>query len=161
MCFGVLNRFVKLHIDCVSVCTAYLDCILLNESGFGKNCKLSTLSILESACQQYKLVLTCNIWPQLVCSILFKFHRNEFLIILRGGMIRAYNILLSYFSPTLIMFIVLTVFLTAGGGTLTPRRVFTTLSLLGFMRRTTLRFFVRSMFMISEGKVALKRIKVK
>lgn len=74
-------------------------------------------------------------------------------------MIRAYNILLSYFSPTLIMFIVLTAFVTTGG-ILTPRRLFTTLSLLGIMRRSVLRFFVRSMFMISEGKVALKRIKV-
>ena len=58
------------------------------------------------------------------------------------------------------MFIVLTAFV-ATDGTLTPRRVFTTLSLLGIMRRTTLRFFVRCMFLISEAKVALTRIKVK
>ena len=89
----------------------------------------------------------------------FKFHRKEFLIILRAGLIRAYNLAISLtFSNTLIMFIVFTAF-TATGGTLTPRRVFTTLVVP--IRRSMLFLFVRGIFQLSERKVADNRIQVR
>ena len=91
---------------------------------------------------------------------MFESHRKESSIILQGGFIRAYNILLSYVSPTLLMFIVFSS-LTGTGGSLTPRRVFTTLSLTLILRRSTLRFFARSVFFISEANVAFTRIQVR
>ena len=83
------------------------------------------------------------------------------MIILRAGLIRAYNLAISItFSNTLIMFIVFTAF-TAVGGTLTPRRVFTTLSLIVAIRRSMLFLFVRGIFQLSERKVADNRIQVR
>ena len=92
---------------------------------------------------------------------LLKSHRKEFFIILQGGLIRAYNLTISLtFSRTLIMFIVFTAF-TATGGTLTPRRVFTTLSLVVFMRKSMLFIFVRGIFQLSESRVGDDRIQVR
>ena len=83
------------------------------------------------------------------------------MVILWAGLIRAYNLAISLtFSRTLIMFIVFTAF-TATGGTLTPRRVFTTLSLVVFMRKSMLFIFVRGIFQLSERKVADNRIQVR
>ena len=49
---------------------------------------------------------------------------------------------------------------TATGGELTPRRVFTTLSLIGFLRRSSTAFIVRCFFLVYEARVAIVRIQV-
>ena len=48
----------------------------------------------------------------------------------------------------------------AVGGEVTPRRVFTTLSLIGFLRRSSIAFIVRCFFVVYEARVALVRIQV-
>ena len=73
---------------------------------------------------------------------------------------RAVNI--SYrsgFGITLAMSIVILTF-AGTGGQLTPRRVFTVLSLVTALRRTNFNFFVRALFHVSELRVAQVRIKV-
>ena len=76
-------------------------------------------------------------------------------------MVRAINI--SYrsgFGITLVMSIVILSF-AGTGGQLTPRRVFTVLSLVTALRRTNFNFFVRALFQVSELRVAQVRIKVR
>ena len=88
-------------------------------------------------------------------------YRHESTIILYGGMVRAINI--SYrsgFGITLAMSIVILTF-AGTGGQLTPRRVFTVLSLVTALRRTNFNFFVRALFQVSELRVAQVRIKVR
>ena len=83
------------------------------------------------------------------------------MIILQGGLIRAYNLTTSLtFSHVLIMFITITTFVTTGG-TLTPRRVFTTLSLVGVMKDLLLFLFERGVFQFSESRVGGSRIQVR
>ena len=89
----------------------------------------------------------------------FDSHRKESLIILQGGFIRTYNILLAYVSPALLMFLVFSS-VAGTGGFLTPRRVFTTLSLILILRTSTLGFLARCVFFISEANVAFTRIQV-
>lgn len=58
------------------------------------------------------------------------------------------------------MFIVASIFVSTGG-TLSPRTVFTTLSLVGVMRTTIMFGLVRNFFMLYEGGVASTRIQVR
>lgn len=46
------------------------------------------------------------------------------------------------------------------GGTLTPRRVIVTLSLIGFLRTLGISFLIRAIFLLFEAKVAVTRIQV-
>ena len=91
----------------------------------------------------------------------FESYRKEFFIILRGGLIRANNLAASLtFSHILIMFITITTFVMTGG-TLTPRRVFTTLSLVAVMKDVMLFLFERGIFYFSESRVGDSRIQVR
>ena len=78
---------------------------------------------------------------------------------MKSSIIRAVN--LSYFTIALpvIMFVIFTVYVGTGG-TLSPRRVFTTLSLITFVRLSSIHFFVLATLQLSEARVAWKRIKV-
>jgi hypothetical protein len=62
-------------------------------------------------------------------------------------------------SLTLLMFLLFSVF-TAIGGELTPKRVFTTLSLLIVLRLTTVEFFILNVLAMTEGRVAVVRLQV-
>ena len=76
-------------------------------------------------------------------------------------MIRANNLAASLtFSHILIMFITITTFVMTGG-TLTPRRVFTTLSLVAVMKGVMLFLFERGIFYFSESRVGDSRIQVR
>ena len=80
-------------------------------------------------------------------------------MILKGSVIRAIN--LGYFSLSLPLFMfILTTVYTSTGGTLTPKSVFLTLSLLSTIRFTSVFFMLRATIEIAEGAVALKRIQV-
>ena len=82
-------------------------------------------------------------------------------IILKGSIIRAIN--LSYYIVALptIMFVVFSVYASIEGTcSLTPKKVFTTLSLLTFVRLTSVNFLLKGIIQVAEAKVALKRITV-
>lgn len=60
---------------------------------------------------------------------------------------------------TLLMFLVFTVF-TATGGELTPKKIFTTLSLLITLRITNVDYMVLNILSMSEFKVVMTRLQV-
>ena len=80
-------------------------------------------------------------------------------IILQGGMVRGSSLGFMIVSLTILMFLVFSAF-TASGGELTPKKVFTTLSLLIVLRLTTVHFFVQNVLAVSEGRVAVVRLQV-
>ena len=86
-------------------------------------------------------------------------YRSEFWILLKGSMIRAFNLGYFSFSLPLILFVVFSVY-TSTGGELTPKGVFTVLSFLTSVRLTGVHFVVACSLMTSEAHVALKRIQV-
>ena len=60
----------------------------------------------------------------------------------------------------LIMFVVFSVYVNTSDEQITPRKVFVTLSLLTYLRITSILVFVQGLLLLSEAKVAWKRIKV-
>ena len=94
---------------------------------------------------------------RLSCSKLFSSH--EVWVVLQGSIIRALS--LSYYSVyvPLVMFAMFSVYAT-GGGTITPKRVFTILSLLSVVRAFAVHFFTNGVLMVSEALVAVTRIQV-
>ena len=85
--------------------------------------------------------------------------RKESKIILQGGMVRASGLGYTFVSLTLLMFLVFTVYIVTGGE-LTPKKVFTTLSLLIVLRLTSTHFFVQNVLAVTEGRVAVVRLQV-
>ena len=87
-------------------------------------------------------------------------NRLETILILKGGITRtltqAFNIGIALPLMMALTFITF----AAVGGEVTPRRVFTTLSLIGFLRRSSITFIVRCFFIVYEARVALVRIQV-
>lgn len=81
------------------------------------------------------------------------------MLVLRAGLVRAANLAYSNISLTLIMFIVFTVY-TARGGELTPKRVFTSLSLIAILRVSTVHFMGYTVIALMEGRVVLVRLQV-
>ena len=75
-------------------------------------------------------------------------------------MIQAINITYFTASLPLIMFVVFSVYVNTSDEEITPRKVFVTLSLLTFVRLTSIQFFIRATLVISEARVAWKRIRV-
>ena len=86
-------------------------------------------------------------------------YRSEFWILLKGSMIRAFNLGYFSFSLPLLLFVVFSVY-TSTGGELTPKGVFTVLSFLTGLRLTGFHYAVKFTLTASEANVALKRIQV-
>ena len=78
---------------------------------------------------------------------------------LKAGLVRASNLALSFVSTPLVMFVVFTAY-TASGGLLTPKNVFTTLSLVVLLRLTTVKFMSALIIALMEGRVVLVRLQV-
>ena len=78
---------------------------------------------------------------------------------LKGSTIRAFNLGYFSFSLPVILFVVFSVYVSLGEE-LTPKRVFTTISLLSFARISSVHFIVQCALYISESLVAVKRIQV-
>ena len=74
-------------------------------------------------------------------------------------MVRGSSLGFTIVSLTLLMCLLFSVF-AATGGELTPKRVFTTLSLLITLRFTTVHYFVKNVLAITEGRVAVVRLQV-
>ena len=85
--------------------------------------------------------------------------RHEIWVVLQASIIRALN--LSCFSVyvPLVMFAMFSVYAT-GGGAVTPKRVFTILSLLTVLRVYSVHLFTLGVLLLSEAVVGLKRIQV-
>ena len=64
-------------------------------------------------------------------------------------------------SRTAIMFLVFSVYVNVSEGELTPRKVFVSLSLIQFVRLTSIRFLIICIQFLSNGRVAWIRIKVR
>ena len=86
-------------------------------------------------------------------------YRSEFWVLLKGSMIRAFNMGYFSFSLPLILFVVFSVY-TSTGGELTPKGVFTVISFLIGLRFTGFHFVVKLILAASEAHIALKRIQV-
>ena len=81
------------------------------------------------------------------------------MIIVKGALIQSLNLGFISFSLPVILFVIFSVY-ASGGGTLTPRQVFMTLSLLSAVRRTAIHCIVLAALMLSEARVAHQRIQV-
>ena len=81
------------------------------------------------------------------------------IIIIKGALIRGLNLGFYSFSLPVILFVTFSVYASVGG-TLTPRRVFTTLSLISLIRLTSVHFIVQAALTLSEARVAAQRIQV-
>ena len=64
-------------------------------------------------------------------------------------------------SRTAIMFLVFSVYVNVSEGELTPRKVFVSLTLIQFVRLTSIRFLIICIQFLSNGRVAWIRIKVR
>lgn len=80
-------------------------------------------------------------------------------VVLKGSIIRAINLSCYSTYVPVVMFVIFSVYASTGG-TVTPKGVFTILSLLIYVRLTSIHLFVLGVLSVSEGIVALKRIKV-
>ena len=86
--------------------------------------------------------------------------RNEVHLIRISGLIRTLTTSFN-FGVSLSLYVAITfVTFVKTGGTLTPRRVIVTLSLLNFLRTVGATFLIRAIFLLFEAKVALKRMQV-
>ena len=88
------------------------------------------------------------------------YSRQESRLILQAGFVRAASLGFMMVSLTMIMYIVFVSY-TATGGRLTPKKVFTTLSLLIYLRLTTVHFLIQNVLSIVEGRVAIVRLQVR
>jgi len=79
--------------------------------------------------------------------------------IFEGAIIRACHLSFYMASVSIIMFLIFATY-SGIGGDLTPKKVFTALSLLITLRLTSIHFFIQSVLGISEGHVATTRISV-
>ena len=80
-------------------------------------------------------------------------------MVFKGSVIRAFNLGYYTFSLPVILFVVFSVYVSTGGR-LTPKIVFTAISLLNLVRVTSVHFIVHAVLFISESLVAISRIQV-
>ena len=86
-------------------------------------------------------------------------YRKESRIITLASMIQGINAVFFYTSLSLFIFITFSTY--AGlGNTVTPRKVFTAITLFSFIRLYCVQFFVLSLVSLSELLVSVKRIEV-
>ena len=85
--------------------------------------------------------------------------RLETNTVLKSSMIRAINFAVFTVSLTTIMFLVFSVYIGTGG-ILSPKKVFTILSLTATLRINSIHFFVLCVLGMSEMFVAVSRIQV-
>ena len=84
---------------------------------------------------------------------------KESKIIFHGGMVRASSLGFTFVSLTPLMLLIFSAF-TATGGELTPKKVFTTLSLLIVLRLIAFECFALNVLAMTEGRVAVVRLQV-
>ena len=87
-------------------------------------------------------------------------HRTEIYATLKYNMISAISIVYKTVSSPLIMFLVFSVYVNTPGAELTPRKVFVALSLITFVRFTSIHFFILCTRQVADARVAWIRIRV-
>ncbi len=88
------------------------------------------------------------------------FNRSESFLILKSATVRAAGLSLTVVSLPIMTFVVFSVY-TATGGVLTPKKVFTVLSLIINLKLHGVHAVVYTAVAISEGLVAISRISVR
>lgn len=86
--------------------------------------------------------------------------RLESWLVFKGGIVRALTTALKMSIATPLMLFLTFIVFTASGGELTPRKLFTVLSLIEFLKRSCISYATTSLFFIYEARVALVRIQV-
>ena len=86
--------------------------------------------------------------------------RREIKLIAFGGVINVLTAAFNFGGVVPFMFGTMFLVYAGNGGELTVQRVFTTLSLVIFLRRVTLLFMVRCFFLLYEASIANTRIQV-
>ena len=81
-------------------------------------------------------------------------------MIIKAFIIRGFYLAYLTASLPLIMFVVFSVYVNTSDEQITPRKVFVTLSLVTYLRVTSIFLFVQAFLQLSEARVAWKRIKV-
>lgn len=102
-------------------------------------------------------VIKMYTWEMVFMKIVNQLRRKESLTILKSSMIRAGNFTLFTVSLTLMTFMVFSTY-SGTGGTLTPKAIFTILSLSGALRVTSIHFFVLGILNLSESSISVRRI---
>ena len=83
------------------------------------------------------------------------------MLILKGGILRALTQAFNFGIALSFMMALTFITFAAVGGVVTPRRVFTTLSIVGFLKRSSIAFIIRCFYLVYEARVALVRIQVR
>ena len=94
------------------------------------------------------------------CLELVKYCRSEVYAIGKYYMIKSFGYTYDGASISLIMFVMFSVYVSAFPDELTPRKVFVALSLITFLRLTSVFLVIHLILNGSDAKVAWKRIKV-
>ena len=81
------------------------------------------------------------------------------MFLLQGGLIQGFNLGFFFVSQLFMTFILLAVY-TSNGGELSPKKIFTTVSLLFGLRVTAVIRFAVNIIYMSEAKVAISRLQV-
>ena len=92
--------------------------------------------------------------------LLFFYCRKESKIIIQGSLVYACNYSISFITLSVLSFVVFSTY-TGLGNVLTPKKVFSTLILLFFVRLFFLQLLLYCLLHISEMSVAVKRIQVR
>ena len=85
--------------------------------------------------------------------------RKETNLLLRGGLVQAFNLGFFFVSQLVMTFLLFTIY-TASGGELSPKKIFTTVSLLFGLRVSAVIRFTVNIIYVSEAKVAISRLQV-
>ena len=79
--------------------------------------------------------------------------------VLKAGMLQGTNWAIEHASLPLLMFAAFSLFVSTGG-ILTPKKVFTALSLFNIVQRGIMLLYIRSVFLLTEAGIAVSRIQV-
>ena len=78
---------------------------------------------------------------------------------LKAGLLQGSTLAIEHASLPLLMFGAFSIFVSTGG-ILTPKKVFTSLSLFNLVQRGIMRLYIRSVFLLTEAGIATSRIQV-
>ena len=93
------------------------------------------------------------------CSLLC-LHRKESILITLAAMIRAVTSVFLDVSPGMIALLIFSTFAVTTGQPLSPAIVFTSISLLSYLRFNVIMLMLRGILGLQEGRVAFQRIEV-
>eukprot|EP00731_Ephydatia_muelleri_P021706 Em0014g297a len=144
------NDVQKLDYICITACGFVIS---RQHSSEKTDERVSTMKEAISAMKVIKM----HTWESAFHKVIQSLRIQESQSILKSSLIRATNFALFTVSLTVITFLVFSVY-TATGGALSPRKVFTILSLTATLRVSSIHFFVLAILNLSDTAVAITRI---